>query len=350
MKKLGHIQQYELTLIAKSPIHVGNSKEIHKKEYLTNKQKGTVTVINSQKLMNYVIQNKLIDKYEKFMLSSEPLFSFIKENNIDVKKIEEYATNVGDALRVSKISIKQCMRDKDNTPFIPGSSIKGALRTAILLSILKPVKDAERILENKGGIKDIENHFFHTLDLTNKKNDAVNSIMKGISISDSKPIDKNNIILCAKIDAGVEGKTKRINSLRESLKPGTKIETTITIDTRIANIEMVEDAIKMYMPFYKNTYKNKFTSPLNVERIDTSDCIYLGGGAGFFSKTVVYKLMPYDKALDFVSKNLQRIFKKQEDKHKHKEDKEKGISPHTLKYTQYNGKLWEMGLCKIEIK
>ena len=73
--------------------------------------------------------------------------------------------------------------------------------------------------------------------------------------------------------------------------------------------------------------------------------LYLGGGNGFVSKTVLYPLLG-EKGVYQVSKILDLQFWK----HKHKQDVHRGVSPHTVKCTEYRGELYEMGACNMEIQ
>ena len=62
--------------------------------------------------------------------------------------------------------------------------------------------------------------------------------------------------------------------------------------------------------------------------------VWLGGGAGFVSKTVIYSLFGDDGI-----KLVPEIFAKTGvQNHKHNKDKSLGVSPHILKLTSYRGK------------
>ena len=83
---------------------------------------------------------------------------------------------------------------------MPGSSIKGAIKSAIIFNLIKKenyiedlndvfdalktkteIDEIERKLDNLN--QKIENDIFNKLTLSDEKNDAVNSIMKGLIVS-----------------------------------------------------------------------------------------------------------------------------------------------------------------------
>jgi CRISPR type III-A-associated RAMP protein Csm5 len=75
--------------------------------------------------------------------------------------------------------------------------------------------------------------------------------------------------------------------------------------------------------------------------------LYLGGGSGFVSKTVLNSLYKDDKdKIRLTQKVLEKT--KVPRNHKHYKDNEYGVSPHIIKCTRYQGQTLQMGLCKLE--
>ena len=72
----------------------------------------------------------------------------------------------------------------------------------------------------------------------------------------------------------------------------------------------------------------------------------LGGGAGFFSKSLAYPYLGINDGLKWTSKYLDAAF----NKHKHWQDEELGISPHTLKYGKYMQQLSAFGACEVMVR
>jgi CRISPR-associated protein Csm5 len=197
--------------------------------------------------------------------------------------------------------------------------------------------------------ENIESQLLNTLNFNEKyQSDAVNSIMKGIQISDSAPLQTSSLVLCRKIDVLKSGELIKLNVCRECLKPGTEIVFDVTIDNIIAgysNItkEYLRDSIIASAEIQNKQYA-KYQKPSGFVTNSAPDrCeLYIGGGAGFLSKTFVYA-MDENKALKFTSKIMQALFAR----HFHKNDEANGVSPHTLKCTAYNGQIYQMGKCRV---
>ena len=130
------------------------------------------------------------------------------------------------------------IKDAYGCPYVPGSSVKGMLRTILLAG--KILKNPERFQNNKvqfqkklrskdGGkrdkylsqeIKDLETAAFHKLSRREDEiDDAVNDIFSAIRISDSKPLSTEDLILCQKVDLSLNGGEHDLPMVRECLRP-----------------------------------------------------------------------------------------------------------------------------------
>ena len=138
------------------------------------------------------------------------------------------------------------------------------------------------------------------------------------------------------------------NILRECLRSGTHIEFTITIDTQTCpyDVDKIMEAIKVFNDMYYDCFLSKFNSKKRPE-----DTIYLGGGAGFVSKTIIYSLFGAEEGVE-VAENVFRNTLNRDVfiSHGHKNDSRYGVSPHILKCTRMNGKRFQMGMCRFIIE
>ena len=331
-----YIKTYDFTIETVSPIHIGCGKTICKKNYYYDAYNKIVYIINDEKLFSYILNHNLVDKYEKFMLGNRGLYDFCKDNFLNIENNSEllkYRIDVSDVIN-KDITLKEIaifMRNAYGQPYIPGSSLKGMLRT-ILLQYMYMEQN------NKGSIKYNEN--------------KIKELMSGILISDSLPLSNDDITISLKVDSKINGDMNKLPIWRESLKPNTKIHFTLAINTAITKDkitkEMIEKAISSFSNYYRENYIRYFSEPKRIAKniIDTlnNDFVFLGGGSGFFSKSLIY---PYEeeKALDNIILTFSKSFKA----HNHSSDKQIGISPRTLKYTEYKNYYYPMGLCKVKI-
>lgn len=87
--------------------------------------------------------------------------------------------------------------------------------------------------------------------------------------------------------------------------------------------------------------------PVNEEQ----DILYLGGGAGFATKTILYGIFSKKDAVRVISKIFDKtIFRKKNEKPQHINDVRLGVSPHIKKCTEYAGREYEFGKCKVYIE
>lgn len=366
MKQLGHLQEYTLTLTTKAPVFVGSGVVYGKMDYIFDAVRKTVSFIDQTRFFQLLIDRDLIDKYESFILNkrstenkrptenehpTDTIQYFLKNIcKLDAKTINSLIVNrvsAADALdeNHSLQKIQAFIRRADGRAYIPGSSLKGCLRTVLLTNmLLRDSNKAEPI-----NIKQLESKYLHTLQITNKQSDMVNSIMRGISISDSEPIDEKNMILASKIDSFPDGFKNRINVVRQCVAPETKITFRLTLDQNIlsgANIlTELREAIRAFDAFYIQEYNSYFAIKKEFEDLFRDDFIVLGGGSGFFAKNLIYPLYAPNHA-----KAVKTVFQSMQQKHKHEKDIEYGISPHTFKITEFDRFAYPIGLCQVTIQ
>ena len=81
---------------------------------------------------------------------------------------------------------------------------------------------------------------------------------------------------------------------------------------------------------------------------DEDGVIWLGGGCGFLSKTIIYPLFREDavKVIDGIYRNT---LGKNYQIHQHTKDMSLQLAPHVCKCTRYNGELYDMGMGRLEV-
>lgn len=350
-----HIEQHELKLITKSPVFIGSGREYNKKDYYFDKKNKKVHFLNIPAFMSMLYKKDLINEYETFILDKpyDNLNNFFYDYKITKDEIDEitnYTANAADAIEEGKSfsGVMQFVRDARFRPYIPGSSVKGCLRTALLWKMIQINKKDVSNLKNT---KEIEAKYLNTVNLKkDKPEDEINSIMRGISISDSLPIDNESMILTKKIDVSTVGKPRPLNVIREAVAPETTIKFILTLDKSVdknLNIDFIMDAVKNYATYYRETYLSSFRTPMNANVVSSDNFIVFGGGSGYFGKNIVYPLYGKKVAVKKVSDMF--LSNKNFRNHNHEKDVALGISPHMLKYTKYQSKLHQYGICRVEI-
>ncbi len=367
------LKTYNIKLKIITPVYIGSGSSISKKEYILDKREQKYYIIDPIRFLQEVKKLNLMSSYTDFLMNSPTnLATWCYDNHINnatyrncVKyTLEAKDIDLNSRSRGGNVSNKEILcfsKDAYGQPYIAGSSLKGAIRTALLTyaihrnhenysdvegkmrSELSYIKGSPRRLLNNE-IKEIEAVTFHLLDKKpERKNDAVNSIMSGLRISDSHPLKLSDIVLCQKIDVSTEGTTNKLNILRECLAPGTEVEFDLTIDTTLCKYSEKDilEAIRYADQLNQNIFYSKF--PLQLP--SGKNLLYLGGGTGFSTKTILNALYTPKEAVRLTSKIMENSFRK----HQHNKDVEKGVSPHMRKCTEYKGKIVDMGVCGVEI-
>lgn len=377
--KESFLEVYDLTLTTRTPLFVGSGekytveknedKKCINKQYIYKKNK--VIFLNEDRFIRALVEKKLVDAYEEFIQNKDM-------NLLDFLKCHEFTDKngwVSKNLISRKISTESDFREGNintfqrnaNGAYVPGSSVKGALRTVWLMN--RVLKDkSPHTLPSSNSAKSTkidfpEKDYVNLLPLRKDENGAIaddiaNSIFRGISVSDSLPISDNDLFIGGKHDVYPSGeeKKKQVPMYRECVSPkGVSLHFKLTLDQsilkgRITKESLLED-IKSFDHYYKKTYEDKFKRPQNANAITAESApggmLILGGGAGFFSKSLAYPYLDEKQGLDWVSQRLDKLFPKNGN---HGKSKEKEISPHMMKYTSYNGQLYPYGYCEVDLR
>ena len=294
----------------------------------------------------------------------------VKLRDEAIKTCLLYTLDMGDTSleRGQRPQIMTCVKDAYGNPYIPGSSLKGALRTILAAAKILDDEDLRanirQDLTQNLPVSQSRNRYlaataanaevkiFRTLKREETKaSDAVNDTLQGLIVGDSAPItDRQALTLAQKIDRHTDGREKSLNLLREALRPGTKIEFPLTIDESRCPFSVgdILEAAYKFTEQYNDNFLTKFKG-LDRIRADVPQ-ILLGGGAGFVSKTLVYPTL--GKAGVAATANIfaKTVKTKKPDEHKHRDDVKLGASPHIVKCTHYKGKTLQMGLCEFAIE
>ena len=173
----------KIKLTIATPIHIGNGEEYWPYDYVIKDQK--IKIIDKIEFNKRVLSDKKL--YQNFLNISEnskEVVSFYRTNAKEfIEEIKlrsnakEYLSKSGDI----RAPINQFIKDVFGKVYIPGSSIKGAMRTAIANYIY--------LNEKKEELKDINNEqkFIAKIFCNQEKFDATKDFLKVLSISDLTP-------------------------------------------------------------------------------------------------------------------------------------------------------------------
>lgn len=353
------LKNYEFTLTVKGPVHIGSGQTLSKMDYFFYKDR--IYFPNFHKMFSYIKQMHLINDYESFMYSARNDLTYWLNRKRIISTVAEKCTDYSVALsklpNLKSWELNAFIKDPYCNPYIPGSSLKGLIRTLLLAKEIVDNPDDfteikseiyEYIKNTSGNIKsklnnessNLEKIAFHKLNCIKERENAVNDVFKGLIVSDSQPLSTNDLIITQKIDYNVIDKMNYL-SYRESLVPNTQVNFNVTIDTSIFNytINDILQAVKLFAEDYYNYFSSKFRG---IKK-PTSNTVWLGGGAGYVSKTIMYNLFGGDVGI------VSSVLNVTQKHHDHGADKDKGVSPVTVKLTKYNNTLCHYGECTLSI-
>lgn len=346
-----YLKKYKFVFNTVGPVFIGSGQNLKKKEYIFDKNKGRVKIIDVNKMLGFICKDKnLMRDYEKLMMSgdkNDDLQSFFDDHKISEKDYKNWILRECNVKgNFNGEDINTFVRDGRGEAYIPGSSLKGMFRTVILSYLIRHADEEYKNEMRARVAEDLSDEhldevdkamsvkFLHSKLTDSDRKDMVNSIMRGLIISDSKKIADKNMALYRKFDMSVKGEGHSLNLVRECVDFKVKIETTITIDTTIFPYSK-DELFKMFEEFtqyYKEILEEKFTGC--PKHSVSNKRFFLGGGAGFISKTDLYALFDEKKAIEITGRILDSKFCNK----KHLSDaKVHGISPRILKCVEIKG-------------
>ena len=138
--KLKNFHEYKITVKTLTPIFIGSGEELNKTMYVYDNKTNKVSIIHKERLYSFLESKELFEKFsedcmkENFSISD--FFNGIDYDDSIFKYSLEYRdnniiNNNKDSLNSINTFVKSC-----DVPYIPGSSIKGAIRTAIIANAI----------------------------------------------------------------------------------------------------------------------------------------------------------------------------------------------------------------------
>ena len=286
---------FQFSLLAMAPIHIGSGEKYTSREFIY--EKGYFYFSDMGKFYNRMVEKGYDQKFERFLQETKPnarnnrLISFLDDNRISNRdfggyRIVETGLEIEKNNRDSKLGtineVAKFIRDPFGSPYIPGSSLKGAIRTILMNT--NPDWNNKNAVDFRGrGPKENKK----MIPWGAKKGQEFNDLFNAIRVSDSKPFNNEQIILVQKWDYSAKSLTaKPLPLYREAIVPLTRINFTITTTTKEAGI-LIEELGQRAQAFYKE-YKEFFLSdfPENKIQLNLQYPIYLGAGSGAWTKTL----------------------------------------------------------------
>lgn len=368
-----------------TPINISDGIVLGAKDYLYDSRRQKVYFLNLHQWHMFIYKHVLLKKYESYLANfrdKQSLLEWLRMQGYDIDDVRTVITSEAQATvnlmdnekKKTLNDINRHIQQPDGSLYVPGSSIKGVFRTAILYSLLQKRQDIkvkywrqiqEKISSNyfkpyrdfNKLISDLENELLHTLRLVDgniRSNNAVCSAMRGLQVSDTYASWNMQTAILQKVDGGFDkfGKAspKKLPIFRECMLPKAELFFDVKIEKAVMStigINTVDDLLKATHSFFaavtdllQQAFGKEYQEAFQGVAAGN---MFLGGNTGFLSKTLLAMLAPdKDTAKNTIKVLLDKSFKN----HKHLL-RDKIIAPRTLKCTNYNGKLMLMGVAEV---
>lgn len=370
-----------------TPVYIGDGTKLTAKDYFYSSKEQKAYFFNVRKWHQFIYQHGLFSAYEKYISNvhdKRNLLTWLEEHDFTLEDVKDIITSESFAtVNIINVEKKNTLNDVDKhvhqldgSLYVPGSSIKGAFRSAILHALLKkkpaiknrywqlvnaeinkpyfnPRKSLNRLTTN------LENDLLHTLQLEEKhkpvpSNNAVCSSLRGLQVSDTLRSENIQVAILQKIDAGFNKFGKAgfhpLPIFKECMLPRAKLMFDVKLDKAMmatVGINSIDDLLSITQQYVdeiirilKDAFKKEHPDPFCG--IDAAN-IFVGGNVGFHSKTLLALLAPDDNT---AKNTIKVLLNKEFPKHEHI-IYDKFASPRLLKCTIYNGELLMMGLAEV---
>lgn len=381
-----------LSLTIVSPTNIGGPEKLTTKDYMYNYDAGEVYLLNNYEWFRFLARHNKLAEFETYMQNEmvrpngRTMYDWAK-NTIGASQLTKDVLGpaIGSIMKSSIYNEGRKNSLNDITPqirgangevYIPGSSIKGVIDSAIISHMLR--RDARFRAAVQQKLKELlykyrdfqydkrrfKREFNSILREVNKLIDCniqvlfknsekrVNGILasafRGVSVSDAMPIESIKTEVLKKEDTCIdEDGTHEISVHRECILPNQKFSFTVTLDTAMTKeigITSVDQVLAILQEDFDATHKllaSKFkkVSPSIFKALEPANA-YIGSNTGFIQKTIIMAAFTDDEktGIDIIRAILDMNFEKA----KHA-TKDSSMAPRAMKLVKWNGHYYEMG-------
>ena len=386
------IDHAQLSLTIVSPTNIGGPEKLTTKDYMYNYDTGEVYLLNNYEWFRFLARHNKLAEFEIYMQNEmvrpngRTMYDWAKKT-IGASQLtkEVLGPAIGSIMKSSIYNEGRKNSLNDITPqirgangevYIPGSSIKGVIDSAIISHMLR--RDARFRVAVQQKLKELlykyrdfqydkrrfKREFNSILREVNKLIDCniqvlfknsekrVNGILasafRGVSVSDAMPIESIKTEVLKKEDTCIdEDGTHEISVHRECILPNQKFSFTVTLDTAMTKeigITSVDQVLAILQEDFDATHKlfaSKFkkVSPSIFKALEPANA-YIGSNTGFIQKTIIMAAFTDDEktGIDIIRAILDINFEKA----KHA-TKDSSMAPRAMKLVKWNGHYYEMG-------
>ena len=381
------IDHAQLSLTIVSPTNIGGPEKLMTKDYMYNYDAGEVYLLNNYEWFRFLARHNKLAEFEIYMQNEmvrpngRTMYDWAK-NTIGASQLTKdvlgpaissimKSSIYNEGRKNSLNDITPQIRGANGEVYIPGSSIKGVIDSAIISHMLRnnkafrsnvqrelrKVLDVYKRKNARSLFKDIfkmvnQAIIKHIHVLTNNEGKPLKGILasafRGISVSDAMPMSAIQTEVLKKEDSCVdEDGTHEISVHRECILPNQMFSFTVTLDTAITKeieITSVDQVLEILQEDFNATHdllasKFKKVSSSIFKALEPANA-YIGSNTGFVQKTIIMAAFTDDEktGIDIIKAILDVNFQKAEH-----DSKDRFMAPRAIKLVKWNGHYYEMG-------
>jgi len=381
------IDHAQLSLTIVSPTNIGGPEKLTTKDYMYNYDAGEVYLLNNYEWFRFLARHNKLAEFEIYMQNEmvrpngRTMYDWAK-NTIGASQLTKDVLGpaIGSIMKSSIYNEGRKNSLNDITPqirgangdvYIPGSSIKGVIDSAIISHMLRNNKafrstvqrELRKVLDvyKRKNARNLFKDIFkmvnlailkHIHVLTNNEGKPFKAILasafRGISVSDAMPMGAVQTEVLKKEDSCVdEDGTHEISVHRECILPNQKFTFTLTLDTAITKeigITSINQVLDILHEDFDATHKllaSKFkkVSPSIFKALEPANA-YIGSNTGFIQKTIIMAAFTDDEktGIDIIKAILDVNFQRADH-----DRKDTVMAPRAIKLVKWNGNYYEMG-------
>lgn len=381
------IDHAQLSLTIVSPTNIGGPETLTTKDYMYNYDAGEVYLLNNYEWFRFLARHNKLAEFELYMQdemvrpNGRTMYDWAK-NTVGAAQLTKDALGpvIGSIMKSSIYNKGRKNSLNDITPqiraangdvYIPGSSIKGVIDSAIISHMLRNNKafrstvqrELKKVLDvyKRKNARNLFKDIFkmvnlailkHIHVLTNNEGKPFKAILasafRGISVSDAMPMGAIQTEVLKKEDSCIdEDGTHAISVHRECILPNQKFSFTVTLDTAMTKeigITSIDQVLDILQEDFDATHKllaSKFkkVSPSIFKALEPANA-YIGSNTGFIQKTIIMAAFTDDEktGIDIIKAILDVNFQKAEH-----DRKDTVMAPRAIKLVKWNGNYYEMG-------
>ncbi|MBS4534143.1 type III-A CRISPR-associated RAMP protein Csm5 [Clostridium sp. D2Q-14] len=300
-----------------SPINIGSRDKLTSySDYIYSDEK--IYYVDHSKIDEFFMENdknsSLMDEYIKYVnlgartniQNKYRLIDFFKNNNLDYRDFIHLELKTNDEINQE---IKRTIVDSQSNPYIPGSSIKGSIRTALLYNHIEEDRYDYSKLKSRGYIGgdvfgafgDDNLKFLYVSDSSSFLDNSL-EVLKGyryhlIKKKNANPIVSESIKENEESEISIQGKAiknihKKIPSKLDYLYGDENLEKLFNMINRFS-LKCIEEEIKTFersdsIVFSKllNKYKNIKNEILNLQEDKEGFILRVGSGKTYYDNSI----------------------------------------------------------------